>query len=256
MKKSICLLMMGVVLAACAATTPEMTGFTYKPVATSHITLAAWQRDFKPYQPVRIYIDGNAYTDGFFGTKRPRMYAPVGMQLALKDKKMAVAYLARPCYFMEHPVCTPIAWERGKYAPELIDEMTEAILSWQKKYHFSYIELVGYDGGAAIAMSLAARLKNVNVGRIITVAGILDTQKDAQFHDEDILPDSINPVKDMYALARIPQIHYVGGKDKTVPESFTVNFVKTMNAMKPVSVQVRRLPNADHENWANFTLDY
>ena len=252
MKKFLFCFLMAVVLSACT-TTPSMDGFTYQPVKTKNVTLATWRKDVKPFKKLRIYIDGNAFTTGFT-KKRPEMYSNVAMQLALKDDFPSIAYLGRPCYFIDQDVCQPIVWEQGKYAPEVIDEMKMVIQNWQKKYNLAEIEFVGYDGGAALALSLATRLKNVKVTRVVTIAGILDPKVDAMYRDEDILPDSVNPANETYLVSGIPQIHYVGGKDKVVPIAFTQNFVKKLP--NPVSVQIKRVPNANHDNWAQFKLDY
>ena len=252
MKKFLLCSAFALLLTACASTA-KMEGFTYQPVKTRNVTLATWRKDVKPFKKLRIYIDGNAHTTGLT-TKRPQMYADVAMQLAQKDTFPSIAYLGRPCYFIEQDVCKPIVWEEGKYAPEVVDEMKDVIQSWQKKYNLKEIEFVGYDGGAAFALSLPTRLTNVKVTRVVTIAGILDTKTDAMYRDEDIMLDSVNPANELYLLSGIPQIHYVGGKDKVVPMVFTQNFVKKLP--NPVSVQIKRVPNADHENWAQFKLDY
>ncbi len=252
MKKILLCLNLVLFLTACT-TAPKMEKFTYQPVKTKNITLATWRKNVKPFQKLRIYIDGNAYTTGFIH-KRPKMYADVAMQLALKDSFPSIAYLGRPCYFIEQSVCKPVIWEEGKYAPEIIEEMKDVIQGWQKKYNLKEVEFVGYDGGAAIALTLATRLRNIKVTRVITIAGILDTKTDAMYRDEDIFTDSVNPANETYLLSRIPQVHYVGGKDKVVPIIFTQNFVKKLP--NPISVQIKRLSNADHENWNEFKLDY
>ena len=252
MKNILLYLISAFLLTACSST-PKMDGFTYQPIRTKNITIATWRKNVKPFKKLRIYIDGNAYTTGFI-TKKPKMYNNVAMQLALKDNSDSIAYLGRPCYFIEQDVCKPVVWEEGKYAPEVIEEMKEVIQTWQKKYNLKEIEFVGYDGGAAIALSLATRMRNIKVNKVITIAGILDTKTDALYRDEDILTDSINPANETYLVSNIPQVHYVGGKDKIVPIIFTQNFVKKLP--NPVSVQIKRLPNADHDNWAQFKLDY
>ncbi len=251
--KNVCIFFVLLLLVACSSV-PSMEGFVYQEVKIDGLKIATWRKGTKPFEKMRIYIDGNAQTVGIF-KKKPKMYADVAKQLALKDKFPSVAYIGRPCYFIEQDICRPIAWEEGKYAPEFIDTIQKIIIAWQKKYKLSQVELVGYDGGAAIALSIASHLPAKNVNKVITIGGILDTQTDAMYKDEDILPLSVNPVKDLYMLSRIPQIHYIGGKDKVAPEFMIKNFVEKIPNSKEI-IQMKRLPNADHFNWAQFKLDY
>lgn len=251
MKKFIYACFISALLASCT-TAPNLPGYQKAEIPGDRIMLATWTKNVKPAQKLRIYIEGNAVTGGLFD-KYAKVEHPVAMQLALKDDYPYIIYLGRPCYYVEQKACRPIAWEEGKYMPEIVDEMKAAIERIQKKYRITDIELIGYDGGGTLAMLLAARLKNAKVN-VITIGGILNTEHYALFHDEQYPKDSLNPANERFLLSAIPQVHYVGGKDNVMPLAFTQDFVKKMP--KPLSVKIKALPNADHYNFGKYNLDY
>ena len=90
--------------------------------------------------------------------------------------------------------------------------------------------------------------------KVITIAGIVNTEHYALFHDEELPEGSLNPADESYLSARIPQVHYVGGQDQVMPIAFTKDFVKKLP--KPVSAQVKAIPSATHDNWLNYNLDF
>ncbi len=256
--KKIALIIFSFVITACSITSqqtvPSMKGFKSYQIPANHTMMAVWVKNgMKPSQKVRIYIDGNAKTTGFFGKKRPTVENPIAKELALKDPYPYIIYLGRTCYYIEQSVCKPITWEKGKYMPEIIDEMKLSIERLQKKYRISEIELVGYDGGGTIALLLATRIRQIPV-KVITIAGIVNTEHYALFHDEELPEGSLNPADESYLSARIPQVHYVGGQDQIMPIAFTKDFVKKLP--KPVSAQVKAIPSATHDNWLNYNLDF
>jgi dienelactone hydrolase len=75
--------------------------------------------------------------------------------------------------------------------------------------------LVGFSGGGTIAALLAARRSDV--ARIVTVAGNLDIAASAAHHRVPALAASLNPADDWARLQSIPQLHFVGEKDRVAP---------------------------------------
>ena len=137
--------------------------------------------------------------------------------------------------------------------PEIIGQMQIVLNRWEKRYHPSEIELIGYDGGAAVALLLATRIKNTPVS-VITFGGILDTDRQAALKDGiDLYPGSLNPAKETDKLASIPQIHYVGGQDTVAPQRLTEDFISKIKS--PKSIQLRLVPQATHTNWHKFIIN-
>jgi predicted esterase len=108
------------------------------------------------------------------------------------------------------------------------------------------LELIGYSGGAAIANYLAMRLDNIE--SIRTVAGNLDHKKFCEIHSVPYLERSKPPIKDFKKLEKIPQIHFVGEKDKIVPIDIAQEFVAKFQNKKCAQIIV--VKNATHqEKW-------
>jgi poly(3-hydroxybutyrate) depolymerase len=84
------------------------------------------------------------------------------------------------------------------------------------------VHLVGYSGGAAIAVLLAARRQDV--ASVRTVAGNLDSEAVNRMHRVSAMPESLNPIDVAPALARIPQIHFISQSDIVVPASIAARF--------------------------------
>ncbi len=250
--KKIFILLTLLFLSACVSGEPKINGFTSQEFIAKDIKLTGQVKEIKAGHKLRVYIDGNATTKGIFKEKTSLGY-PVAAQLAQKDKYPYILYLNRPCYFSKDARCTSLAWEEGKYLPEIIEEMRQALLRIQAKYHIPEFEFIGYDGGAAVALLLATRIKGTPVS-VYTVSGILNTEQYALLMDEKLHRDTLNPASEGFSLSNIPQVHFVGGKDKQVPLALTKDYVKRVR--NPVSMQIKSYPSADHFNWQQFKMEY
>ncbi len=110
------------------------------------------------------------------------------------------------------------------------------------------IELIGYSGGAAIAVALAARRKDVTL--MVTVAGNLDTEAVNRYHRDDAMPASLNPVSLSPQLAGLPQLHLVGARDKLIPASVATGFIAA-GALR--CAEVESVAVAGHEaGWVDY----
>lgn len=98
-----------------------------------------------------------------------------------------------------------------------MEEMEKVIDQWVEQGQ--EVVLIGFSGGANMAVQLAARLPNV-VG-LITVAGNLDAGSFSRYHR---LPPEVygNNAVLLEALAQLPQLHYTGGQDRIIPPELTV----------------------------------
>ena len=82
-----------------------------------------------------------------------------------------------------------------------------------------------------------------DIEKITTYAGNLDVDKWVKYHNISPLTGSLNPADFYDKLSDIPQVHYVGIKDKIVPMYITNEFSKEMRDVEVIEV------NTTHGKW-------
>lgn len=198
----------------------KRAGLIGENIPTTRFVIATWSRTTAPVTSLRVYIEG----DGFAWKSRtqasdnPTPRNPVGLALAVSDVHGNVLYLARPCQFIGQSLpenCSANWWTSDRFSPVVIDAMNEAISQFVKRYPGVKLDLVGYSGGGNIAVLLAARRADVRSVR--TVAGNLDVNYVNALHHVTAMPDAMSAINHAAALRALPQIHYSGDADKTVP---------------------------------------
>lgn len=207
---------------------------------------------------VRIYIEGDGLA--WLGKARPSLdptpIRPVALSLARADLSGNVVYLARPCQYNvtynEQP-CPDKYWRGARFSAEVIYAMSRAIDDVKMRHGFQSVELVGFSGGAAIAVLVAARRSDVV--SIRTVAGNLDIGAFSRLHDVTPMQESLNPVDFAKIVAHIPQRHFIGGQDKIVTPAIFTGYA--MAAGNELCVKSSVVPPATHEEgwasvWANI----
>ena len=222
-----------------------------KPVAiqADPYTLQAYEHITDPTAPVRVFIegDGKAWLTRSQPSPDPTPYNPTALLLAGIDTSPNVAYLARPCQFIFTPNCTMPVWTTNQYSEQNIASMNKALDRWRGHK----LELVGYSGGAAVALLVAARRDDVI--SIRTIAGNTDTTAFNAFHNvSPPPPNALNPASFITKTASIPQIHFVGENDTIVPEQLANAYQSRLppsNCSKILSIL-----NTDHisgwpEHW-------
>jgi len=193
-------------------------------IPTVGFTLLAYDRISDPQAPVRVYIegDGNAWLTRSEISPNPTPHDPMALKLAIRDNTPNVAYIARPCQYIVSAQCAPKYWSSAEYSESVIASVSQALNRW----HGKRIELVGYSGGAAVVLLVAARRDDVIAIR--TVAGNLDTDAFTQFHHVSPLTESLNPASMASRTAMIPQIHFTGSNDTIVPYSLVAHYQKNL----------------------------
>ncbi len=237
------LLCAGLALTACVATKPVTPpGFTEKTVETEYFSFSVWEKNVTPGKPLRIYIAGD-------GNPAPKK--AIGLALAERDPSKNVIYVSRPCQYIQNKECAnPAIWGSERFHEEIVNEMKDLVEYLAIKYKTPSLELVGYDGGGTMALLLASK---VPVARVITIGGILDTN--AYVTEHECAPiNGLNPADMKDTLARIEQIHYVGGRDAVTTRRMAERFVARLR--NPKSAVVKVIPNATHTNWDNAPFDY
>lgn len=167
-----------------------------------------------------IYLegDGRAYLSPSQPASDPTPSDPIALRMALSDPDAERSvYLARPCQYEPdiRKVCSQDDWTLGRYSPRIIDSMNRAISHIKRERQAEHLVLVGYSGGAALAVLLASQRSDVK--GIITVAGNLDTEVWARANKLTPLANSRNPADVAPRLYNMLQFHFSGGRDAVIP---------------------------------------
>jgi dienelactone hydrolase len=115
---------------------------------------------------------------------------------------------------LTHTHCNQELWTSARFAETVIDSSNHAIDLLKQQFGASSLRLIGYSGGGAIAALVAARRSDVI--QLVTVAGNLDHEAWTRHHSISPLHRSLNPADAWHALARIPQVHFIGENDRNI----------------------------------------
>lgn len=228
----------------------QPTGLKREQVYAKPFLLTAYARITRIDQAITIYIegDGHAWRNRFTASDDPTPRRALGLSLAAADSSANVVYLARPCQFTamaDNPPCDPTYWTSKRFAPEVITAIDSAITHYASRTPGQRIHLVGYSGGGAIAIIVAAQRQDVATLR--TVAGNLDHDAVNRWHEVSLMPNSLNAINVVPQVAHIPQIHFSGANDKIVPTAIAQDFVSKDGAC----ASLRIIDGLSHEgDWA------
>jgi pimeloyl-ACP methyl ester carboxylesterase len=190
---------------------------------------------------LRVYIegDGHAWLTRAVPSDDPTPWDPVALKLAAVDPAPSVAYLARPCQYVapaSDPYCREYYWTDGRYAEPVIASMNAAVDRLLEASGARSLELVGFSGGGAVAVLIAARRHDVI--DIRTVAAVLDTVAWTEQQHLGPLTGSLNPADFTDALADIPQRHFSGAEDSIVNEGVARAFVDRFSRRGCVAAEI------------------
>ncbi len=209
----------------------------FQPVAVLAGTpVRAWLR-----QPARAPVDADAtltvYIEGDGAEWRGKFEPPadptpdnaLSLRLALRDPATRVAYLGRPCQYLDADAlahCPSILWQRARYGEHAVTIMSAALDVLLLTANVRRLRLVGYSGGGAIAALLAAQRTDVSC--LVTVAAPLDTETWAEAIEITPLADSLNPLALAPRLASLAQTHIAGAADDVVPARTLRRFAEAL----------------------------
>jgi len=256
---ALCVAALALTLTAGCASTGESPGeqtaqslahagrLTRTSIAVDGFVLTAYARIDAPGQPANVYIEGDglAWVSRTQPSSDPTPRRPVALQLAAVDPTPNVVYLARPCQYAHllRSPCDRAYWTDQRYADDVIGAMSHALDALLAPTPASHINLIGYSGGGAVAVLLAARRHDV--ASLRTVAGNLDSEAVNRYHGVSPMPRSLNPIDAAERLAGLPQMHFVGTGDDVVPEFIAQSFARRAGG-KPCA-RVVEVPAAAHD---------
>ncbi len=182
---------------------------------------------------LHVYIEGDglAWISRTKPSTNPTPTDDVTLSLAKHDpSNAAVLYLARPCQYVQgqdRRLCQRKFWTSHRLAPEVITALNEAIDKAKQDTNAKDVVLVGFSGGGAAAVLVAAKRNDVKF--LGSVAGLLDHEKWTNWHNVSPLSGSLNPVEFVQQVQSIPQKHISGLSDDIVPTSTQDPFCKKLN---------------------------
>ncbi|KPY31051.1 Uncharacterized protein ALO52_00665 [Pseudomonas syringae pv. primulae] len=169
-----------------------------------------------PASRLRVYLegDGHAWATATQPSLDPSPRKLLVPRLAIDDPTPN-AYLARPCQFVTSPGCKTALWTDRRFSQEVVTSLSQALDLLKQRYGNPSFELVGYSGGAALALLLAAQRDDVT--QVQTLAGNLSPRLWAHTQHLTPLAGSLDPLDYPRRLAGIPQRHFSGTLDEVVP---------------------------------------
>lgn len=173
---------------------------------------------------MHIYIEGDglAWISSQRVSDNPTPINPLALKLALQDANPCVAYLSRPCQYVDNAKCQQKYWTSHRYAPEVIESYNEILNEMKNNNNTGSFSLFGYSGGGAVVALLSAQRNDVQ--QFVTIAGNLDTQYWSNLHHLEPLFGSLNPADFSDNLSKIDQYHLIGKKDKIIDESVFISY--------------------------------
>lgn len=189
------------------------------------------QPNTKKILSVYIEGDGHAWDTTSIPSKNPTPIHPIALKLGLRQGQGLAIVLARPCQYIgvgTNQLCQTPLWTSHRFDNKVVDLMNQAITQMKRKTGARNIRLIGYSGGAAIALMVASQRDDMQ--SILTVAGNLDPSAWARFHGLSPLADLPNIDQIVHRTAGIAQIDFVGedvyglraGKDVTVNNDYSL----------------------------------
>lgn len=203
---------------------------------------------------MRVYLegDGQAWATPSQPSLDPSPRDLLVARLAFADPTPSL-YLARPCQFVTAPGCTTSLWTSRRFGSDVLGSLDGALDLIKARYGNQTFELVGYSGGAALALLLAARRDDVT--SVQTLAGNLSPRYWAQLLQLSPLEGSLEPLDYRERLRNITQRHLAGDTDSVVPAAVLHHYLDGLG--KARCVQTANLAQVSHytgweQAWATW----
>lgn len=196
---------------------------------------------------MRVYLegDGHAWATRSQPSLDPSPRDLLVARLAFDDPTPSL-YLARPCQFVMAPGCTSNLWTNQRFGADVLGSLDQALDRIKARYGNRDFELVGYSGGAALALLLAARRHDI--AGVQTLAGNLSPRYWAQVQHLSPLDGSLEPLDYAERLARVPQRHLGGAEDRVVPAAVRRHYLDNLGAGRCVQA-ISLAQVSHHQGW-------
>ncbi len=243
-----------------AAERAQKAGLKMAQIRTDTFTLFSLSRLNNPQQTeVTLYLEGDgfAWISKTQPSRDPTPRNPVVIDLVVMDDGPNAVYLARPCQFQTSAPgdnCSTRDWTSHRYSQAIVDATDQAIDTILQGIPGARIHLVGYSGGGAVAMLIAAKRQETgrnNIASIRTLAGNLDPTALMAAAGVSPLTGSLDPMTIAASIADIPQIHYSGKEDKVIPRWVAQSYATA--SANPRCIQVKVIDELTHaRRWQGF----
>ncbi|MCB4361072.1 alpha/beta hydrolase family protein [Quatrionicoccus australiensis] len=240
-----------------AANIGQKSGLTATTLQTQRFPIFAQTRISQPGQELNIYIegDGDAWLSRNQLSADPTPVNPLALKLAALDPAANVAWLARPCQYVlaDSANCRADHWSTLRYSRELVNALDAAITQLKTRVAAQRLNLIGYSGGATMALLIAAQRNDI--ASIRTVAGNLDTDAFTSHHQVTPLGPESNPLRHAATLAKIPQTHWLGQNDTSIPPPLANRYANAVGQGNCTRLQT--VANATHSGgWEKRWIDF
>lgn len=196
---------------------------------------------------VHVYIEGDgiAWLTENEPSLDPTPLVPTAFNLALLDRSGATCvYLGRPGQYFEGKNLSVWDWTDRRFSPQTIQLYQSYLDHLRKRYPQAKITLLGYSGGATIALLTAAHRQDIR--GVITFAGLLNTEKWIDEKGYSPLESSLNPANFSKKLSTLSQHHFVGRDDSVITPPVVISFLKKFSPSAPITIQ--HLDGVSHWN--------
>ena len=241
-----------------ASEAARQAGWQMQFIETGDFTLLSWHPPAQPTPDLGVYIEGDglAWINRRRPSDNPTPIRPLAFELALRHPTTHVAYLARPCQYIpieSQTHCKRSAWTGARFSEAVIRSMNTAIDKLKQQFQSERVTLVGYSGGGAVAILLAARRHDV--AQLITVAGNLNHSAWTRHHHLQALKGSLNPVDFADKVSGVSQLHFVGADDPVMPADIAASYLSRITQRDNIRVEL--MVGYDHsccwvDNWQSL----
>lgn len=201
-------------------------GFEAETIAAGGFALFSLMRGRAEAVTVYIEGDGAPWPSVFQPPRDPTPIKPVALALAARDPAQAVAYLGRPCQYLDddrRKHCDVAWWSSRRFAPEVLGAMDAAVSRIKLRAGAQRLRLVGYSGGGVIAALLAMRRDDAE--SLVTVAAPLSLGEWTAAHGLSPLEGALDPLAQPPARP-LGALHFAGGRDAVVPPGIVGGFIR------------------------------
>ena len=167
-------------------------------------------------QTMTVFIEGDglAWQNRRTKSLNPTPVNPVGLKLMTKHQAKAI-YMARPCQYVVDAGCEDSLWTNQRFSLKVIDSYHAALDQLKNQSNINGFNVVGYSGGAYIALVLAATRNDIN--NVTTYAGLLGPHAWTAHHRVAPLQLTYNLSTLLDNSRDVKFVHYCGTNDDIIP---------------------------------------